>query len=94
MAWNGLGPPPCDPEIFEKGKVICTLEGDRDAIEHWVQTIARMAHTKLDWCYQVGRATVLHLGNYDSRQRALCSIKKMRGTLEGSVLGIDAPIIL
>lgn len=93
MATDGPTPPPCNPEIFEKGKGVCVLDGSSNAVERWVQKIAKAANAQVDWHYSGGRANVLHLGDDESRQRVLQAIKDLQSELKGTILSIDGPAL-
>ncbi len=47
MATDGPTPTPCDPEIFKNGKGVCVIDGSSNAIERWVQSVARKANAKV-----------------------------------------------
>ncbi len=95
MEWPKSVPPPCDSEIYEKGEGVCIVAGSRDAIERWVQMIALVANAKLDWIYNGGKASVLHLGDAISRQRVLWTIrnKRLRRMLKGHVFKVENPAV-
>jgi hypothetical protein len=86
MATDGPDPPPCNPEIFKNGRTVCVLDGSSNAVERWVQSVAKKANAQVDWHYSGGRANVLHLGDDDSRQRVLEVIENLRGELKGRIL--------
>lgn len=82
MATDGPTPPPCDPEIFQKGDCVCEIMGSSNAVERWVKLVAQTANAKVDWHYAGGVAIVLHLGDKASRQRVLSAIKALEPRLE------------
>lgn len=82
---------PCHPEIFKDGKGVCIVEGSSDAVEHWVLEIARRANARMDWHFNHGKASVLHLGDDASRQRVITTINELRSNLQGKVISIDDP---
>lgn len=93
MATDGPDPAPCNPDIFKKGKGVCVVDGSSNAIERWVQSVAKKANAQVDWHYSGGRANVLHLGDDESRQRVLNAINELEGELKGSILSIDGPTL-
>ncbi|PIT87991.1 MAG: hypothetical protein COU29_04250 [Candidatus Magasanikbacteria bacterium CG10_big_fil_rev_8_21_14_0_10_36_32] len=93
MATDGPTPPPCDPEIFKNGTGLCVVDGSSNAVECWVQSVAKKANTKVDWHYSGGRANVLHLGDADSYQRALNAVHELTGELKGHILSVGGPAI-
>jgi len=93
MATDGPTPAPCNPEIFKKGKGVCVVDGSSNAVERWVQSVAKKADAKVDWHYSGGRANVLHLGDEASRQRVLNAISELEGELKGRILSIGGPAL-
>jgi hypothetical protein len=93
MATDGPDPTPCDPQIFKKGRGVCVLDGSSNAVERWVQAVAKKADAKVDWHYSGGRANVLHLGDDASRQRVLKAINELQGELKGRILSVDGPAL-
>ena len=93
MATDGQTPPPCDPDIFKKGRGVCVLDGSSNAVERWVKSVATKADAKVDWHYSGGRANVLHLGDAESRQRVLNAIDELEGELDGTILSVDGPTL-
>lgn len=93
MATDGPTPPPCNPDIFEKGEGVCVVDGRSNAVERWVQSVAKKANAQVDWHYSGGRANVLHLGDTDSRQRVLNAISELEGELDGSILSVGGPAL-
>lgn len=93
MATDGPDPPPCNPEIFEKGEGVCVLDGSSNAVERWVKAVAKRANARVDWHYSGGRANVLHLGDSKSRQRVLNAIKELKGNLKGHILSVGGPAL-
>lgn len=93
MATDGPDPTPCDPQIFKKGRGVCVLDGSSNAVERWVQAVAKKANAKVDWHYSGGRANVLHLGDDESRQQVLNAINELEGELKGSILSIGGPAL-
>src|SRR3990167_1053005 len=83
MSSDGPTPPPCNPDIFKKGRGVCVLDGSSNAVERWVKAVAAKANAQVDWHYSGGRANVLHLGDDESRQRVLNTINKLEGELKG-----------
>lgn len=93
MATDGPTPPPCNSDIFEKGTGVCVVEGPSNAVENWVQKIAKAAEAQVDWHYSGGLANVLHLGDEKSRQRVLQTIKDLEGELNGTICSVDGPTL-
>lgn len=93
MSSDGPTPPPCNPDIFQKGQGICVLSGRSNAIENWVKTVAAKANAEVDWHYSGGRANVLHLGDADSRQRVLNAIEELKSELDGYILDVGGPAL-
>lgn len=93
MATDGPTPPRCNPEIFEKGEGVCVADGSSNAVERWVQAVARKAEAQVDWHYSGGRANVLHLGNAESRRRVLNAISELEDRLDGTILSIGGPAL-
>ncbi|MFA7193852.1 MAG: hypothetical protein WC087_02965 [Candidatus Paceibacterota bacterium] len=91
MATDGPTPKPCDPKIFKEGSTICTIYGSSNAVEEWVQAVAKKAGAQVDWHYAGGIANVLHLGDDDSRQRTLDAINELKSDLSGQLLRILDP---
>ena len=93
MATDGPDPAPCNPDIFKKGRGVCVLDGSSNAVERWVQSVAKKANAQVDWHYSGGRANVLHLGDDASRQRVLNAINELEGELKGRILSVDGPAL-
>ena len=93
MATDGPDPAPCNPDIFKKGRGVCVVDGSSNAVERWVQSVAKKANAQVDWHYSGGRANVLHLGDDESRQRVLNAIKELEGELKGRILSVDGPAL-
>lgn len=93
MATDGPTPPPCNPDIFKKGKGVCVINGSSNAVERWVKAVAKKANARVDWHYSGGRANVLHLGDDESRQRVLNAISELEGKLKGRILSVDGPAL-
>lgn len=83
----------CDSEVFRKGKGVCTIYGNYNAVERWVRLVAQKSGARVDWHYSGGRANVLHLGNKRSRRRVLKAIKELESELEGYILSIGGPAL-
>ena len=93
MATDGPTPQPCNDDIFQNGQGVCVVDGRSNAVERWVQAVAKKANTQVDWHYSGGRANVLHLGDNDSRQRALSAIGELEGELDGTILSVGGPAL-
>src|SRR3989344_3246175 len=93
MATDVPTPAPCNSKIFKKGKGVCVVDGNSNAVERWVKSVAKEANAKVDWHYSCGRANVLHLGDEASRQRVLNTISELEGDLDGRILSIGGPAL-
>ena len=93
MATDGPTPAPCNPDIFKKGRGVCVVDGSSNAVERWVQSVAKKANAQVDWHYSGGRANVLHLGDDESRQRVLNAMNELEGELKGRILSVDGPAL-
>jgi hypothetical protein len=93
MVTDGSTPASCNPDIFKNGQGICVVDGRSNAVERWVQKVAKTANAQVDWHYSGGRANVLHLGDDESRQRVLQAIKDLEGELDGTILSVDGPAL-
>ena len=93
MATDGPDPAPCNPDIFKKGRGVCVVDGSSNAVERWVQSVAKKANAQVDWHYSGGRVNVLHLGDDASRQRVLDAINELEGELKGRILSVDGPAL-
>lgn len=99
MATDGPDPKPCDPKIFKHGEGVCVVTGPSNAVERWVQLVAKTAKAKVDWHYSGGRANVLHLGDAASRERVLQAIESLKDQLVGtatypaSILSVGGPAL-
>ena len=82
---------PCNPEIFKDGKGVCIVEGSSDSVELWVRLIAQRADARVDWHFNHGKASVLHLGDDASRQRVIDTINKLKNNLRGTVISVNDP---
>ena len=72
MATDGPTPPPCDPRIYTEGQTV--FVGDTlgsNAMERWVQKIAKDSGQPVDWHWSGGRANVLALGDREAVTAAL-----------------------
>lgn len=85
MATDGKTPPPCDPEIFQKGQPVAALDGSSNAVERWVKAVAKKAHARVDWHYSGGVAQVLYLGDTQSRARVMDAMRKLAPQLQGRI---------
>jgi hypothetical protein len=93
MATDGPTPQPCNPDIFKKGQGVCILGGRSNAVERWVQAVAKKANAQVDWHYSGGRANVLHLGDRESYQRVLNAIEELKSELDGQILSVGGPAL-
>lgn len=90
MASDGPTPAPCNDKIFKHGQTVCVVDGSSNAVERWVQAIAKKADAQVDWHYAGGRAMVLHLGDAASRDRTLVAIKELASQLKGRILSAES----
>jgi hypothetical protein len=70
----------CDIEVFKNGEPVVLLDGSSESVEQWVQEIARISGSRVDWHYSGGIAQVLHLGDRASRcrvEKAITSLPKI-----------------
>jgi len=86
MSTDGPTPKPCNKKIFKHGVMVASLDGSSNAVERWVQSVAKKAKAQVDWHYAGGRAMVLHLGNKASLQRTLDAIQELKSELKGDIL--------
>ena len=93
MSSDGPTPPLCDPKIFTEGKGLCVVYGRSNAVERWVQSVAKKAEAQVDWHYSGGRANVLHLGDDASYQRALNAVHELQSELDGGVMSVGGPAL-
>lgn len=93
MATDGPTPAPCNPDIFKKGRGVCVVDGSSNAVERWVQSVAKKANAQVDWHYSGGLANVLHLGDDASRKRVLNAINELEGELKGTILDVGGPAL-
>jgi len=93
MSSDGPTPAPCNPDIFKNGKGVCVVDGSPNAVENWVQSVAKEADAQVDWHYSGGRANILHLGDDESRQRVLSVIDELESELDGTILSVGGPAL-
>ncbi len=86
MATDGPTPASCDQEIFQKGEPVAFLDGSSNAVENWVQEVAKKANARVDWHYSGGIAQVLHFGDMESRRRVEKAIVNMQEVDNPSVM--------
>lgn len=77
---------PCNPDIFQHGTPIVAIDGRPEPVERWVQSIALDSDSLVDWHYSGGIASVLHLGDTESRERVDKSITKLSKELDGTIM--------
>lgn len=76
MATDGPTPPPCDQEVFKKGKVVLVTHSIPScAMEAWVQKVASKSGQKVDWYFCGGRAVVVALGSIPKVLKALNALR-------------------
>ncbi len=93
MATDGPTPEPCDPAIFKNGEGVCVFDARANAAETWIKAVAKKANAQVDWHYSGGHASVLHLGDAESRQRVLNAIHEMESELDGRILSVGGPAL-
>lgn len=86
MATDEPTPPPCNQDVFRHGKPVAALDGRSNAVERWVQAVAKKANAQVDWHYSGGIAQVLHLGDEASRMRVEAAITELAPTLDGRIM--------
>lgn len=86
MATDGPTPPPCDQETFQNGQPVAAIDGSSNAVERWVQAVAKKARARVDWHYSGGIAQVLHLGDSESRARVEEAVDALKPTLKGTIM--------
>jgi hypothetical protein len=86
MATDGPTPPPCDHEIFQKGKSVAAIDGSSNAVERWVKKVAATAKARVDWHYSGGVANILHLGSKKSRERVIQVMHDLEPELQGTIM--------
>ena len=90
---EGVTLAPCNPEIFKNGKGVCIVEGNSDAVERWVRLVAQKAGARVDWHFNHGKASVLHLGDDASRLRVLDVIGELRSEPEVHIISVGGPAV-
>lgn len=64
MATDGPTPPPCDPEVFQRGTVVFrTSTIPSVAMEGWVLLVRSRSGQRVDWFFCGGRAVVKAIGD-------------------------------
>ena len=86
-------PPPCNHDIFTKGSGVCVVDGESDAIERWVKSVAAKANAQVDWHFSGGLANVLHLGDKKSHERVLKAIVESKEELKGHLMSVGEPAL-
>jgi hypothetical protein len=72
MATDGPTPPPCDREVYVKGKsVFMTHTISPNDMECWVKKVAQLSGQRVDWHFIGGMANVLALGDIDKVKAAI-----------------------
>jgi hypothetical protein len=76
MATDGPDPTPCNQDVFDRGTLMFQTHsiGGSNAIERWVQKIAKVSGELVDWHFAGGRVMVLALGNLDRVKAAIRSL--------------------
>ena len=78
-------PPPCNTEIFKKGKSVVALDARSHAAEKWVKAVAKESGVPVDWHYSGGIANVLYLGDSKARAKVIKAIDKLEDSLDGEI---------
>lgn len=87
MATDGPDPTPCAPDIFQNGhNVFMTHTIPSNAMERWVQKVAKLSGQPVDWHFCGGRAVVLALGDLDKVQEAITALKPEHDKLYAKAL--------
>lgn len=86
FATDGPVPMPCNKDVFEQGEPIALLDGSSNALERWVQAVAKRAKASVDWHYSGGVGQMLHLGDEASRARVEKAIDEIAETLNGNII--------
>lgn len=82
-------PPPCNPDIFQKGIPILLLTGPSHKIEALVSGVAAKAQSQTDWHYSGGVAQILHLGDDASLKRTVAAFSEAFPTMDPAITIID-----
>lgn len=76
MATDGPDPKPCDPEIFKSGEVVFVTHSiPSNAMEGWVQSVARHSGQRADWFFCGGRAVVKAIGDLERVRESIEILK-------------------
>jgi len=75
----------CNREVFERGAIVCAIEGWANDVESWVQKVAERSGQRVDWHYHDARARVLFIGDYDA---VLAAVHALRSELVGRIVRI------
>ena len=76
----------CDSEVYRKGKHIATLDARSANAQIFVELVAKVSCTRMDWHYSGGRAIVLCLGTDEDCARARAKLDELSSCLTGHVL--------
>lgn len=73
MATDGPDPAPCAQDIYDSGTLVFQTHsiGGSNAIERWVQSVAKASGQPVDWHFAGGRVCVLALGDLDRVRDAM-----------------------
>lgn len=67
MATDGPTPAPCSDDVFRNGTLMfVTHTIASNAMEGWVQSVAKDSGQPVDWHFAGGRACILALGDLDA----------------------------
>lgn len=72
MATDGPTPKPCNDKVFKEGEVMCVTHTiPSNAMEGWVQKVAKESGQPVDWHFFGGRAVVKALGDVGKVREAI-----------------------
>lgn len=83
-------PPPCDREVFQKGKGICIFHASPKLTERWVRRVAAESGQRVDWHYSCGWVNMLYLGDYEKVRAA---VEKLQPALLRSAKRAKEPVV-
>ena len=68
----------CDPEVYQDGtEMFMTNTISSDDMEDWVKMIAADSGQRVDWCYAMGRAHILALGDLNRVKKSILKNRKV-----------------
>lgn len=67
MATDGPTPPACSDDVYKKGTVLFVTNSiPSNAMEGWVQSVAKDSNQPVDWHFMGGRAVIKALGDLNA----------------------------